>query len=276
MDAAMNALPYLNLPPLKRRGFCTGLLGAGAALTTGLPTLQAFGATRPNGWAITVAYSAPAAQRARLQAELQGGGAARLRQWRSEGTIAGFRILFNQFADSDLWDAMLLVEFSDEGPGTRWFAAQNKYPSALDPKVYEALSAVHTTPLELVRRGSVAPTPANPVIMAIPYQVMVSAGDYEAYADGYVIPQLEGWMREGILGAYSLWGARFPAGRQWTHLLLLDYRDEQALGHRDEVVAKVRGQLKSDPRWQAISESKHKIREERQPVIAVDLGSSAT
>jgi hypothetical protein len=269
----MNSISPPSEMLLERRRFCAGLLGAGVGLTTGLPSMQAFGATPAEGWAITITYSAPAAERARLKAELQGGCAARLRQWRADGTIAGFRILFNRFADSDLWDAMLLVEFSRQGPDSRWFTSQSSFPSALDPNVYDKLSAVHTTPMELVRRGSTSSAPASPVILAIPYQVLVSASDYKAYADGYVIPQIQGWMREGILSGYSLWGARFPAGRPWTHVLLLDYVDEAALERRDEVVAKVRSQLKSDPQWLSISESKHKVREEKQPVVAVDLCS---
>jgi len=197
--------------------------------------------------------------------------AARLRQWQAEGVIASSRVLFNRHADADQWDAMALVEFPAGGASERWNALEREFPAGLDGHVLGLLGAVHTVPVELARRRSQAPTPARPVVLAIPYQALVPAGEYLAYADAYAIPQFDGWMKEGALSQYSLWSASYPASRPWTHLLLLDYRSEQALAERDAVVAKVRAELKNVPQWRAVSENKAKVREEKQLVVADDI-----
>jgi hypothetical protein len=54
-------------------------------------------------------------------------------------------------------------------------------------------------------------------------------------------------------------------------LLVLEYNNDQALGMRESIVAKVRARLKEDPQWKALSDNKKRIREEKQAVIADPL-----
>jgi hypothetical protein len=56
-------------------------------------------------------------------------------------------------------------------------------------------------------------------------------------------------------------------------LLVLEYKSDQALGARDATVAKVRGRLKENPKWKAISDSKKNVRVERSPVIADSIAA---
>jgi hypothetical protein len=74
-----------------------------------------------------------------------------------------------------------------------------------------------------------------------------------------------------VLAGYGLHVARYYAGRPWTALLVLDYRDEDALARRDEVVAKVRARLAADPAWKAISDNKKAMRAEKQLAVADQL-----
>jgi hypothetical protein len=91
-----------------------------------------------------------------------------------------------------------------------------------------------------------------------------------------VIPQVEGWMREGVLAGYRIYMNRYPVGKPWDSLFVYQYRDLEAFGERDEVVAKVREGLKSDPAWQKLNEIKQTIRTESENTIAESLGSSAS
>jgi hypothetical protein len=259
---------------MKRRSFMQAAAAGGCALLPGIAPAATTSA-RPDVRALSITYQAAPAQRAALRAALEGEASERLRRWRAEGVIAGSRILVNRHADSDLWDAMAIIEFPASGPDARWAALERSFPGALAPNQFAQLVSVHTVPVDLLRRRAQAPVPASPVVLAIPYQALVSAADYLAYADGYALPQFDGWVREGVLAGYSLWSASFPAGRPWNHLLLLEYRDDAALARRDAVVAKVRAELKNNPEWRAISESKAKIREEKQPVVCEDLRSVA-
>jgi hypothetical protein len=255
-----------------RRQLCAGAL-AGAALIGGLG-MKAARAAVSGASGLVLTYHALPGIRPLVHAALQRTLAARAAQWQADGLIAGYRMLFNRHADADQWDAMTLLEFPVGGAAERWNAQEREFPAGLDAQTLGLLRAVHTVPVELVRRRSQAPAPASPVVLAIPYQALVPAGEYLAYADAYAIPQFDGWMREGALSQYSLWSATYPASRPWTHLLLLDYRSEQALANRDAIVQKVRAELKNVPQWRAISENKAKVREERQLVVADDIAQT--
>jgi hypothetical protein len=257
-----------------RRSFCAYGLAGGAALIGGLGAKVARAAA-PGASGLVFTYHALPGIRPLAHAALARTLAARLRQWQSDGVIAGSRVLFNRHADADQWDAMALVEFPAGGASERWNAQEREFPAGLDAQTLGLLKAVHTVPVELARRRSQAPAPASPVVLAIPYQALVPANEYLAYADAYAIPQFDGWMREGVLSQYSLWSANYPASRPWTHLLLLDYRSAQALADRDAVVAKVRAELKSVPQWRAISENKAKVREEKQLVVADEIAQTS-
>jgi hypothetical protein len=106
------------------------------------------------------------------------------------------------------------------------------------------------------------------VFLVIPYEYLVPANEYVAYLDGYVVPQMDGWMEEGVLARYGVFLARYPAGRPWQSMLILEYKDDQALGARDATTAKVRARLKDNPKWKAISDAKKNVRNEKPPVIA--------
>jgi hypothetical protein len=102
----------------------------------------------------------------------------------------------------------------------------------------------------------------------------VSEAEYLKYADGYVIPQFEGWMAEGVLNNYRIFMSKYPAGRPWNAMVILEYKDDAALARREEVVKNVRAKLKENPEWKAISENKKNIRDEKQVVIADVVASS--
>jgi hypothetical protein len=91
------------------------------------------------------------------------------------------------------------------------------------------------------------------------------------YVDDYVLPQFDGWMREGILTRYQLFMQRYTAARPWDSLIVLEYKDDESLGLREKTVAKVRQELQSNPAWKALNENKQSIRVEKEAVIADQL-----
>jgi hypothetical protein len=48
------------------------------------------------------------------------------------------------------------------------------------------------------------------VFLVIPYEYLVPVNDYLAYLDGYTVPQMEGWVEEGVLARYSVFLSRYP------------------------------------------------------------------
>lgn len=220
---------------------------------------------------LIVTYHTGVAHRAALRAELAGPGVRQFQQWRRQGVLKDYQLLFGRYADSDNLDAIALLTFDGPAGLARWKEIERTMPGGLTRAAQGLVDAVHSAPADLERGKREGATSAASVFMVIPYETMIPAPEYLKYADGYVIPQMDGWMREGVLAHYGLYVNRYAAGRPFSTMLILEYKNEAALGRREAVVAKVRAALKENPQWLAISEAKQHIRNEKQLVVADPL-----
>jgi hypothetical protein len=191
-------------------------------------------------------------------------------RWRAQGVVDSAHVMFSRHADSVGWDAMALITFARYADLERWKEIERERPAGLSQKTLALTTAVETVPGDLVRTGGRAAE--HGVYLVIPYEYLVPAGEYIEYLGNYVVPQMDGWMEEGVLAHYGVFMARYPAGRPWQSMLILEYKDDAALGARDATTAKVRGRLKDNPKWKAISDSKKNVRNEKSPVLADPLG----
>jgi hypothetical protein len=107
--------------------------------------------------------------------------------------------------------------------------------------------------------------------LIIGYDYLVWTDEYVKYLDTYVLPQVNGWVGENVPAAYNIYLGRDATSRPWASLFVLEYRDTASFGLREATVAKVREKLRSNPAWLAASESKQKVRVEKQTVIAEEL-----
>jgi hypothetical protein len=194
-----------------------------------------------------------------------GGIAPRLTHWRDEGFIRGFQVLMSSLIDDEGWESMAIVQLGPRGL-EQW--------KRIDPAVSNEAAFSTTVATDLIEQSGVADEAVNSgVYLVIPYEYLVSAAEYRGYARGYVVPQLNGWMKEGVLLGYQLFTARFPAGRSWNALLVLHYRDWIALGQRDSVEDRVRAQLASDAIGKTWANNEQAIRREKVAVIAESAGA---
>lgn len=241
------------------------------ALGWGLAAPRGARAAEPAEASLIEAISTAPADRPALRRALEQTQLKRLETWRAEGVLKSYRLFFNRYADAGSWDALEELTFADPA-AARWGEIERTAPAGLDPATARLVTAISSAPADLTRHAVVAGARPGPFLV-IPYEVLVSVPDYVRYIDGYTIPQLKGWMAEGSLAGYELHLARYYAGRPWTALLVLQYRDEAGLGRREDVVAKVRRQLASDPAWKAISDNKKAVRAEKQAALADQLGA---
>jgi len=211
-----------------------------------------------------VVYQAAPANRVAFLRELESSGAKQLQRWKDEGALRGYRLLVSRHIDSRTWDAMAILTLKD---AARWKKIEREFPAGLPANVLALTSAIETVPASLVRHGVHAKA-TEPVFLVIPYEVVVPTPEYVAYLDDYVLPQFDGWAEAGVLASHAVYLARYPAGRAWQSLLVLEYRSDQALATRDAVVAKVRAHLAVNAKWKAMSENKKKVRAEKAPVLA--------
>jgi hypothetical protein len=222
---------------------------------------------------LVITYHTSPANRLAFRQELEQSGVRQLQRWRDDGVLQSYRVLFNRYVDSANWDAMAMLTFAKESDLERWKRIELEAPAGLSQRALSLATSIDTVPADLMRQNGAAESRDGSVFLIIPYEYVVPVDDYIAYLDGYVLPQVDGWMEEGVLASYGIYLARYPAGRPWQSLLVLEYKSDQALGARDAAVAKVRARLKENPKWKAISDSKKNVRVERSPVIADSIAA---
>lgn len=191
-----------------------------------------------------------------------------LRDWRAKGLLTGYRLLFSRYPDAGQWDVLELLRFKDEAALARWRSVADE-PFA--PQVMAFAQSIQTTPTKLVRAEGTSSH--NPAVLVIPYETLVPPADYVRYLDGYTIPQFRGWMKAGVIDGYDILMSSYPAGRAWSSLVTLRYRDDAALGRRDEVVEGTRDALANDRAWKAFADAKKNVRTEHVLAVADEISA---
>ena len=216
--------------------------------------------------ALIIQYRCPIGSRAALRLAVKDESVAQFERWKAAGLLAGYRLLFSRYVDSNNWDMMAVLNLRDGGAAARWKEVEARQPAGLPASAQSIVSAASTYPVDMVRSATPSTPPAEPAYMVIPYSFTVRPSEYVQYFDDYVRPQVQGWSRAGVLAGYALYLQRYTAARPWDGLLVLEYKDDAALGQREKVVAQVRQELQSDAKWKALADSKHSLRTEKEAI----------
>lgn len=243
------------------------LLVLGLALVAGRPALAAEAPGGPKELLIT--YRAQAADRPAFRAYLLGEETALLEGLRREGVLKSYQVLFNPFVTTGTWDAMTVLSFTSYGATARWKDIERTRPGGLSAAGLKLARPLQTYSADLGWEAAAADAgpPGQRVAYVIPYSY-AALEPYKAYVDGYVIPQVKGWMAEGVLTRYAIYLNRYPVGDPWDCLFVFEYRDLESFGKREETVAKVRGPLRDDPTWKHWNDIKSTVRAESENTIA--------
>ena len=224
--------------------------------------------------ALIVTYRVAPAQRIAFRAAVHATTLPRLEKLRKAGELDSYHVLASRYVDSASWDMMLILDFRDAAALVRWRRVELQTPAGLAPQALRLVSAVETAPADSMFGRAVSSRPGDPapVYLVVPYDYFISEDEYLTYAAGYVVPQVDGWIDAGALDSYELYLPRYPAGRDWSALLVLAYRGDAGLARRDAVVKAVRARLAATaPQWQAFAQQKQKLRTEKQAVIADEV-----
>jgi len=221
---------------------------------------------------LLITYRSVPATRPAFRTYLEGEGSARLAKLQGDGVLSSYQILFNPFTSSGTWDAMTILNFARYADTQRWKEIERTAPGGLSPKGLRLATPLDTYSADLSWQGTAAGASPdrNSVFYVIPYEYN-AADQYRKYVDSYVIPQVKGWMREGVLNGYRIFMNRYQVGRPWDALFIYEYRDLESFGRRDATVAKVRTTLVDDPVWKQLNEIKQSIRTESENTIAEAL-----
>jgi hypothetical protein len=256
-------------------------VGALAVLSI-LPAAESFAASyahtvpaaQPQN-AVVITYRGTAASRPLLRREALQVLVPRLDRWRRDGTLAGYRLLFNSFPDRSTWDLLAILTFEDFDGIEKWRDVERSSPGGLTPQALQVFAPSAEYLMDIVGQSQAASAGGRPgVFLVIPYVFSPTPLQrYLQYAHGYILPETEGWMRHGNISSYGLYVNRFYPDEPVQSLLLLEYKDFDALSHREAVVEQTRKDLSADPAWRSWSEAKDRehIRTEKQAVIAEQL-----
>jgi hypothetical protein len=215
---------------------------------------------------LTMAYHTAPGERLALKEYMQVTGLKQFAAWRDQGLIKDYRVFWSRYADSLNWDMLVLLQFAGTREVSEWRKIEARMPAGLPVSVAKLCTAIHTNPADLHFSGG-EPSP-NAVFLIIPYDYLVSTPEYINYVRAYIKPQYDGWIEDKVLAAYQVYLGRFPVSRYWSALMILEYRDEEALGVREKTSTKVRAKLRENAEWKAIHESKQNVRVTRQYVMA--------
>lgn len=221
---------------------------------------------------LLITYRSAPVDRPAFRTYLQKEGREQLARLQRDGVIKSYQILFNPFAHGGTWDAMTVVGFERYADTQRWMTLEQTAPGGLTGAGVRLVQNIDTYSADLTWHGDAEnASHANGIYYVIPYEFS-SASEYEKFVEGYVLPQVNGWMRERVLDGYRIFLNRYPVGRPWDALFIYEYRDLEAFGKRAETVMKVRRTLEDDPVWKQFHAIKQTLRSETENTIAVSLG----
>jgi hypothetical protein len=196
-------------------------------------------------------------------------GAAQFARWKQDGVFAECLLLFTSFAATTSVDAVVVIDFARYTDSARWKEIEKTFPGGLSPAALRSGAAEAAFYADtLSRAASLTRDPAHSVFLLAFYEVIPSAEKYRSYAEGYIAPQMRGWIEAETLSSYRLLFNHAPLSVVWDAILVLEYKDIAALARRDEVKASVRVKLaQGDATWVAWSKDKSDIRREKALIV---------
>ena len=241
-----------------------------AALQLSAHAAPAANPTAAGTTALVLEYHASPVNRLALRQFMQAEGLQQLARWKTEGLLSGYKVLFSRWTDNQNWDMLILLNFPNAATMSRWREIEASMPAGMPPKALALVNKIDTNPGDLYLEGGASK--GSGVYVVIPYDYLVSTEKYLAYLRGYLVPQLDGWLKEGVLNQYSVYFGRYVVGRHWSALMFYEYNGDEGLGLREQTQARVRADLvKNNPGWVEWSKDKGQYRVNRQYIIADEL-----
>lgn len=216
---------------------------------------------------VIISYRADAAKRIAFRQHMAGPFAAKLAGMRKAGKLAGYEVYYAWYRQPEVWDAMTVLHFESYAAVRAWLAVERSQPGGLDAAGLALGAPIATYSADLSWEKSADALDVGEVYYVIPYSYR-EAGEYRDYVKGYVLPQFDGWIREGALSGYQLYMNRYSVGAPWDSLFIQRYRDFDAFGMRQQVLDKVRVGLRESPEWMGWHKRKGDIRSETENSIA--------
>lgn len=192
---------------------------------------------------LIITYRCPPPRRAAFHEFMVENGIQRFEHWKQDGLLKDYRFLFSSFVDVDGWDAMALLSFSSYAQVARWKVIEHASPGGLIRDALDMAWPLNTTPADLAFHGEAA-APADPA-GNVYFTVAFDGDAFRQNAGGALVQQLNNWLADGV-ASYRIYTNRYPGGKHWQGLLVLEYRDLDAFAHAKPLV-KTQGVVSREP-----------------------------
>lgn len=211
-------------------------------------------------------YRCDPANRAAFREFMETKGVAQFEAWKKAGVMKDYLILFSTFSSSrtfDMWVMLYFDRFADIG---NWMEVEKKFPGGLSPEGHKLARPDGTVYTDIPWMGGKRKEDlAKSMFMLIPYRTLVSVSKYEEYTNAYVIPQLKGWVKSGLMPSYEIHQNINPTNAPWDILMVFEYDGLRGIALRDTVKNEVRKDLLKDPGYMKFSPIKLEFRKEDEP-----------
>jgi hypothetical protein len=215
---------------------------------------------------LVINYRCDPANRAAFREFMDTKGVNQFEAWKKAGVFRDYLILFSTFSSSrtfDMWVTLYFDRFADIG---KWIEVEKKFPGGLSPEGHKLARPDGTVYTDVPWVGGKRKEDiANSVFMIIPYRTLVSVSKYEDYANAYVVPQLKGWVKLGIMPSYEMHQNINPTNAPWDILMVFEYDGLRGIALRDTAKNEVRKDLLKDPGYMKYSPIKLEFRKEDEP-----------
>lgn len=199
-------------------------------------------------------------------------GVAQFEAWKKAGVMKDYLVLFSTFYNEQLFDMWVILYFDKFAHIGNWYEVEKKFPGGL-----AAEGLKYGTPKTSVYTdipwagGKRAADLSQSVFMMIPYKTLVPVSKYEEYTEAYVIPQLKGWVKSGLMPSYEIHQDINPTNAPWDILMVFEYAGLRGVALRDAIKNETRKGLLTDPGYMKYSPIKLTFRKEDQPTTFVPI-----
>jgi hypothetical protein len=183
---------------------------------------------------LIVTYRCPPPRRAAFRQFMIENGIQRFEHWKQDGLLRDYRFLFNWYAEVDTWEAMAVLSFPSYDRLARWKEIEHASPGGLSRDALELALPVSTTSADLIFDGT-GEGPFNRAD-AVYFVMPFDNADFRTVAGSLLVPQMKGLVRSGAVSSYQIFSNRYPGGKRWRGMMLVEYKDMEAFGHRQEAV----------------------------------------
>ncbi len=223
---------------------------------------------------LVIEYRCNPGMRPQLRQWMVDNGVRQYDEWKRNGMLAEFHILFSRYVDSNQWDMLALIRFNRYKDAANWRSVERANPAGLPEATLAWVTQVNSYPMDLMRERLAESAPASsvhPVYLVTSSTLTADPPTYLHFFDAYDAPQFDAMMRTGIVSQYQMFLQRYTVARPWDTLSIVQFKDDDSFGQREQTLDKARQNLAGTPEWQRAIGQEQNIRADRESVIADEL-----